>query len=145
MLFIILPEMASPAGRPSRLLLLLLLLYFTTTTTTTLFYYYYYYYYYYFTTTTTTTNKHNDNIDINTPTTATTTTTTIILLLLLGNSHLGALWTILFLQKSCSRLRPKSCSLPHYVNTWSSTCHNTPRKLHWFNTLCEHLVSYMSQ
>ena len=47
--------------------------------------------------------------------------------------------------KSCSRLRPASCNLPHYVNTWSSTCHNKLRKLHGFNTLCEHLVSYMSQ
>ena len=24
------------------------------------------------------------------------------------------------------------CNLPHYVNTWPSTCHNKPRKLHGF-------------
>ena len=31
---------------------------------------------------------------------------------------------------SHSRLSPKSCNLRHYVNTWSTTCHNKPRKLH---------------
>ena len=35
-------------------------------------------------------------------------------------------------QKHCSRLNPKSCILRHYLNTWSATCHNKPRKLHGF-------------
>ena len=78
-------------------------------------------------------------ITTTTTTTITTPTTTR------EQSSRGPVDEIHFFKKPCSRLKPKSCNLPHYANTWSSTCHNKPRKLHGFNTLCEHLVSYMSQ
>ena len=73
-----------------------------------------------------------------TATTAPTTTTR-------ERSSRGPVDEMHFFKKSCSRLRPKLCNLPHYVNTWPSTCHNKPRKLHGFNTLCEHVPGYMSQ
>ena len=57
----------------------------------------------------------------------------LVLVLLLGNGLLGGLWTkCTFFKKKCSCLGPKSCNLRHYVNTWSTTCHNKPRKLHGF-------------
>ena len=82
-------------------------------------------------------NNDNDNDDNDNNDNATTTTR--------EQSSRGPVDEMHFFKKSCSRPRPKLCNSPHYVNTWSSTCHNKPRKLLGINTLCEHLVSYMSQ
>ena len=55
----------------------------------------------------------------------------LLCLLLLGNGRLGGPWAkCMFSKKHCSRLNPKSCILRHYLNTWSTTCHNKPRQLH---------------
>ena len=49
----------------------------------------------------------------------------ITLLLLLGNDLLGVPWAkCMFFKNICSRLRPNSCNLRHYVSTWSATCHS---------------------
>ena len=39
---------------------------------------------------------------------------------------------LIFDRRMFSPKPPKSCNLRHYVNTWSATCHNKPRKLHEF-------------